>query len=59
MVRGSAGWKDASAKKLGGTWYSTVSAGYGSAWSVVCPPPPYAKQECRGDRSGASFSVGD
>lgn len=28
-------WKDASAKKLGGTWYSTVSAGYGSAWHVA------------------------
>ena len=24
-------WKDASAKKLDGTWYSTVSAGYGAA----------------------------
>jgi hypothetical protein len=28
-------WKDASAKKFGGTWYSSVSAGYGSAWSVA------------------------
>jgi hypothetical protein len=28
-------WKDASAKKLGGTWYSTVSAGYGTTWHVA------------------------
>ena len=28
-------WKDAIAKKFGGVWYSTVSAGYGSAWSVA------------------------
>ena len=31
----SPGWKEASAKKLGGTWYSSVSAGYGSAWHVA------------------------
>jgi hypothetical protein len=28
-------WKDASAKKLGGTWYSTTSTGYGSSWKVA------------------------